>query len=60
MMVLTVGSTLGSMVGSTVDSMVGSTVGLMVSSTWLCGAIHLSKAFNSSAERLLWLSTKRV
>ncbi len=44
----------------TVDSMVGLTVGSMVHSTWLCWAIDLSKAFNSSAERLFWLSTERV
>ncbi len=49
-------STVGSMVGSTV----GSTVGLMVGSTWLCWAINLSKAFDSSDERFLRLSAKRV
>ncbi len=55
-MVLTVGSMVGSMVGSTVGStmgsMVGSTVGSMVGLTWLCWAIDLSKAFDSSDERL--------
>jgi hypothetical protein len=54
--VLTVVSTIGLMVGSTVSSMVGSkvgsTVGLTVGSTWLCWAIDLSKAFDSSDERL--------
>jgi hypothetical protein len=44
----------------TVGLMVGSTVGLTVNSTWLCWAIDLNKAFNSSAKRLLRLSTKRV
>jgi hypothetical protein len=37
-----------SMVGLTV----GSTVGHTVNSTWLCWAINLSEAFNSSDERL--------
>ena len=46
------GSTLGSMVDSMVTSMVGSTVDSMVGSTWLCWAIDLSKAFDSSDERL--------
>jgi hypothetical protein len=55
-MVLMVGSTVGSMVGSTVGSMVG----LMVGSTWLCWAINLSEVFDSSDERLLRLSAKRV
>ncbi len=36
------------------------TVGLMVGSTWLCWAINLSKAFNSSDKRLLRLSAKKV
>ncbi len=53
---LTVVSTVGSMVGLTA----GSTVGLMVGSTWLCWAIDLSKAFDSSEERLLLLSVERV
>jgi hypothetical protein len=44
----TVGLTFGSMVSSTVGSMVGSTV----NSTWLCWAINLSKAFDSSDEKL--------
>ncbi len=43
-----VGSTVGLMVGSKVGSTVGLTVGL----TWLCWAIDLSKAFNSSDKRL--------
>ena len=55
-MVSTVGSTVGSMVGSKVGSKVGLTVGL----SWLCWAIDLSKAFDSSDERLLRLSAKRV
>jgi hypothetical protein len=54
--VLTVGSTVSSTVGSTVGSMVGSKVGSTVASmvglTWLCWAINLSKAFDSSDERL--------
>ncbi len=41
-----------SMIGLTVGSMVGSTVGLTVGSTWLCWAINLSEAFDSSDERL--------
>jgi hypothetical protein len=49
---LTIGSTFGSTVSSTVgwtfSSMVGSTVGL----TWLSWAINLSKAFDSSDEKL--------
>jgi hypothetical protein len=45
---------------TTVVSTVGLTVGSTVGSTWLCWAINLSKVFNSSDERLLWLSTKRV
>ncbi len=44
----------------TVGLMVGLTMGLAVSSTWLCWAIDLSKAFNSSDERLLWLSAERA
>jgi hypothetical protein len=32
--------------------MVGSTVGSTVGLTWLCWAINLSKAFDSSVERL--------
>jgi hypothetical protein len=44
----TVGLTVGSMVGLTVSLMVGSMVGL----TWLCWAINLSKAFDSSDEKL--------
>jgi hypothetical protein len=43
-----------------VGSMVVLTVGSTVDSTWLCWAINLSKAFDSSAKRLLRLSTKRV
>ncbi len=38
---------------STVVLAVGSTMGLAVGSTWLCWAIILSKAFDSSDERLL-------
>ncbi len=45
---------------STVVFKAGLMVGLMVSSTWLCWAINLSKAFDSSDERLLRLSAKRV
>ncbi len=48
----TVGSAVGSTVGSTVGSMVGSTVSSMVGLTWLCWAIDLSKAFDSSDKRL--------
>jgi hypothetical protein len=48
---LPVGLTVGSTVGLTVGSKVGSTVGLTVGSTWLCWAINLSKAFDSSDER---------
>jgi hypothetical protein len=44
----TFGSTVDSMVGSTFSSMVGSTIG----STWLIWAINLSKAFDSSDEKL--------
>ncbi len=55
-MVLTIGlpasSMIGSRVGSIVGSKVGSMVGLTVGLTWLCWAINLSKAFDSSDERL--------
>ncbi len=44
----------------TVVSMVGSTLGSTVGSTWLCWAIDLSKASDSSGESLLRLSAKRV
>jgi hypothetical protein len=47
-----VGLTVGSMVGSMVGSKVGSTVGSTVSLTWLCWTINLSKALDSSDERL--------
>jgi hypothetical protein len=47
-----IGLPVGSTVSSMADSMVGSKVGLMVGSTWLCWAINLSKAFDSSDERL--------
>jgi hypothetical protein len=46
--------------GLTVGLTVGSTVGLTVGSTWLCWAINLSEAFDSSDDRLLRLSAKRV
>jgi hypothetical protein len=36
------------------------TVGLTVDSTWLCWAINLSKAFNSSYKRLLQLFAEGV
>ncbi len=49
---LPVGSMVGSTVGSTVGSKVGSTVGSTVSLTWLCWAINLSEALDSSDERL--------
>ncbi len=49
---LPVGSTVGSTFGSTVGSKVGLMVGLTVGLTWLCWAINLSKAFDSSDERL--------
>jgi hypothetical protein len=42
----------GPLVGLLVDLTGGSTV----RSTWLCWAIDLSEEFNSSDERLLWLS----
>ncbi len=51
-MVLTIGWPVGSMVSSTVDSTMGSKVGLTVGLTWLCWAINLSKAFDSSDKRL--------
>jgi hypothetical protein len=41
-----------STVVSTVGSTMGLTVGSTVGSTWLCWAIDLSKAFDSSDERL--------
>ncbi len=41
-----------STVGLAVDSKAGLTVGLTVGSTWLCWAINLSEAFDSSDERL--------
>jgi hypothetical protein len=56
----TVGSTVGSMLGSMVGSKVGLMVGSMVGSTLLCWAINLSKAFDSSDERLSRLSAERV
>jgi hypothetical protein len=40
--------------------MVGSMVGCLIDSTWPCWAVDLSKAFDSSDEKLLWLSVKRV
>jgi hypothetical protein len=43
---------IGSMVGSLVSSTVSSMVGLTVGSTWLCWAINLSEAFDSSDEKL--------
>ncbi len=43
---------IGLMVGSTVGLTVVLTVGLMVGLTWLCWAINLSKAFDSSDEKL--------
>jgi hypothetical protein len=61
---LTVGSTFGSTVSSTfsltvsstfsltVGLTVGSPVGSTVSLTWLCWAINLSKAFDSSDQKL--------
>jgi hypothetical protein len=48
----TIGSTFGSTVGSTVGSTFSSTVGSAVGSTWLSWAINLSKAFDSSDEKL--------
>ncbi len=59
-LMLTVVSMVGSTVGLTVGSMVGSMVGSTVGSTWLCWAIDLGKAFDSSDKRLLRLSAKRV
>jgi hypothetical protein len=41
-------------------SSVGLTVGLMVDSTWLCWAINLSKAFDSSDERLNELVVSQI
>jgi hypothetical protein len=35
-------------------------VGCSINSTWLCWAIDLSKAFDSSDEKLLRLSAERV
>jgi hypothetical protein len=52
MVVLMVGLTVGSTVGSMVGLMVGLTVGSTMGSTWLYWAINLSKAFDSSEERL--------
>ncbi len=49
-----------STVGSTVGSMLGLMVDHLINSTWSCWAIDLSKAFDSSDERLLWLSADRV
>ncbi len=49
---LPVGSTAGSMVSLTVGSKVGLTVGLTVGLAWLCWAIDLSEAFDSSDEKL--------
>jgi hypothetical protein len=53
------GSTVGSTFGSTFSSTVGSTAGLMVSLTvgltWLCWAINLSEAFDSSDKKLNYL-----
>jgi hypothetical protein len=40
--------------------MVGLMVGSMVGCTWLCWAIDLSEAFDSSDERLLRLSEERA
>jgi hypothetical protein len=40
------------MISLTVGSTVGLTVGSTVGSTWLCWAINLSKAFDSSDEKL--------
>jgi hypothetical protein len=48
----TIGLTFGSMVGSTVGLTFSSMVGLMVGSTWLSWVINLSKAFDSSDEKL--------
>ena len=49
---LPVGLTVASMVGLTVGSKVGLMVGLTVGLTWLCWAINLSKAFDSSDKRI--------
>jgi hypothetical protein len=54
--VLMVGLTVGLMLGSTVGSMVGH----LIDFSWPCRAIDLSKSFDSSDERLLRLSAKRV
>ncbi len=40
--------------------MVGSMVGYSIHSTWPCWTVDLSKVFDSSDERFLWLSAKRV
>jgi hypothetical protein len=48
----TIGLTLGSTVSSMVGSMFSLTVGLTVGLTWLSWAINLSKAFDSSEEKL--------
>jgi hypothetical protein len=50
----------GLMVGSMVGLTVGLKVGLTVGSTWLCWAIDLSKAYDSSEEIFLLLSAKRI
>jgi hypothetical protein len=47
-----IGLTFGSTVGSTVGLTFSLTVGSTVSSTWLSWAINLSKAFDSSDEKL--------
>jgi hypothetical protein len=44
--------TIGLMVGLMASLMVGLTVGLTVSLIWLCWAINLSKAFDSSDKKL--------
>ncbi len=48
----TVASTIGLPVSLMVGSMVGLKVGSKVGLTWLCWAINLSKAFDSSDKRL--------
>ncbi len=58
--VLTVGLTVGLVVHLMGGLTVGLTVGSTVGSTWLCWAINLSKAFDSSDKRLLLLSAERV
>ena len=45
-------SMVGKTVSLTVGSKVGLTVGSMVGSTWLCWAINLSKAFDSSDKKI--------